>query len=129
MGTTRDDAIRIFRESGIHRQANRRIYLTVFVTAVMCIGLINPLPTSYLNYLIPLTLAIGLSTLFRFAIVYQQKISSIIRKTGLGCQHCGQSTVARPDCTYFRSRSRHDNSACFHCGMMVDAGTNPQRTN
>jgi hypothetical protein len=115
MNADRSEATKKFEASPIHRTITVQIVSVVLAVAVTCIVLINTLPTSYLNNLVPLTIATGLSILFYLAIKYQRAVSKLIDETGLRCDHCGKSTIARPDHIQCRTVPTMNESTCYNC--------------
>ena len=124
MDRVRKDAIQNFEASSIHRKINVQFALVVLTMAAACVAMINTLPTSYLNNLVPLTITIGLSILFYLAIKYQRTVSRLIGDTGLLCDNCGQSTIARPDHIRCQSVSDANVATCVNCGQTLTLTVN-----
>ncbi|MGB0597124.1 MAG: hypothetical protein ACPGLY_10560 [Rubripirellula sp.] len=115
MNADRSKATKKFEASPIHRKITVQFVSIVLAVAATCVVLINTLPTSHLNNLVPLTIATGLSILFYLAIKYQRAVSKLIDEIGLRCDHCGKSTIARPDHIQCRSVPTMNESTCDSC--------------
>ena len=119
MDRSREDAIQNFEASPIHRKINVQFALVVLAMVAACVAMINTMPASHLNNLVPLTITIGLSILFYLAIKYQRTVSRLIGEAGLLCDNCGQSTIERPDHIRCQSVSDANVAFCLNCGRTL----------
>ncbi len=112
----RNNAIQQFVSSPVHRTICVQMLTVVLMMLLSCVVLVNTLPTSYLNNLVPLTIASGLLMLFYFGNKYQRAVSRMIETAGLMCDRCGKSSITRPDHVRFTSASQMPSSKCESCG-------------
>jgi len=112
----RNDAIKQFQSSPVHRTVSVQMLTVVIAMLLSCFVLKNTLPKAHLNNLIPLTIAAGLFLMFYFGKKYQRVVSQMIESAGLLCERCGQSSIPRPDHISFSSASQSPQSKCVSCG-------------
>lgn len=112
----RDDLIRKFKTSPIHRKIFIKMLTVVLGMLLICMVLVSTLQTVYLNKLVPLTITTGLLMLFYFGNRYQRAVTQMIQTAGLQCERCGQSSIPRPDHVHLCATPQSSKSNCYSCG-------------
>jgi hypothetical protein len=117
MVVDRGVSIRQFESSPIHRRIFVQMLTVVFGMLLSCTVLVSTQPTAYLNNLVPLTIAVGLLTMFYFGNRYQRAVTQMIHTAGLQCERCGQSSIPRPDHVRLGGARQTSEATCYSCGQ------------
>lgn len=112
----RSVAVIEFNADPAHRRMLRIVVVVVVLTVAVCLGCIWSLPTKYCNYLIPAILGCSVVSLIIISRRYVSRVSGLLERHGLICEHCGCSTIPRPDEVSLRASDRaFGTEACYNC--------------
>ena len=119
----RQAAVMEFSADPAHRRMSRIVVAVVVLAITLCVACIWSLPTKYCNYLVPTILGCSVVSLILVARRYVSRVTVLLERHGLICEHCGCSTIPRPDEIVLRtSDGAFGTEVCYNCdiGLLGD---------
>lgn len=114
----RQAAVMKFSADPAHRRMSRIVVAVVVLAITLCVACIWSLPTKYCNYLIPTILGCSVVSLILVARRYVSRVTVLLERHGLICEHCGCSTIPRPDEVALRTSDRvFGTEVCYNCDI------------
>ena len=112
----RNAAVIEFNADAAHRRILRIVVVVVVFNVAVCLVCIWSLPTKHCNYLIPSILGCSVVSLIIISRRYVSWVTGLLERHGLICEHCGCSTIPRPDDVSLRASDRtFGTEVCYTC--------------
>ncbi|MCH1440163.1 MAG: hypothetical protein L7W43_10940 [Rubripirellula sp.] len=109
-------AVMEFNADPAHRRMLRIVVVVVVLAGASCPVCIWSLPTQYCNYLIPAILGCSIISLIIISRRYGSWVTWELERRGLICEHCGRSTIPRPDEVALSASDKACGAeVCYHC--------------